>query len=127
MITLSTLSRVTEQEVFDQVARHLLTQKRRSHAVFGRKRLCLYRSGTLKCAAGCLISDAEYGPWMENLLWGTLVSSGMAPEKHARLIGLLQEIHDNIHPNGWRKRLRILAISRGLNTEVLATEKGKQT
>lgn len=40
MITLKTLSQATEQEVFDQVANHLLTQMEQSAVAGG----CWYRS-----------------------------------------------------------------------------------
>lgn len=56
MITLKTLADATEQEVFDQVANHLLTQMKKSEHT--RKNPyeyvnCLYRSSDgLKCAAG---------------------------------------------------------------------------
>ena len=72
MITLKTLPQATAQEVFDQVAKHLLTQmkksvaKRAAESASDSKDYCMYRGfdGT-KCAAGCLISDDEYKPEFE--------------------------------------------------------------
>ena len=60
---------MTRQEIFDKVAKHLLTQPRsfvNSDVVKGKIR-CLYRgpNGT-KCAAGCLIPDDEYNESFEN-------------------------------------------------------------
>ena len=66
MITLKTLGKATAQEVFDQVATHLLTQNERS--LDGAS--CSYRNcDGLKCAAGCLISDDEYDNQMEGIDW----------------------------------------------------------
>ena len=47
-----------EQEVFDRVARHLLTQRRKSMIERSAGPVCAFRGvdGT-KCAIGCLIPD----------------------------------------------------------------------
>lgn len=64
MITLKTLPQASEQEVLDQIAVHLLTQKQKCNN--GKDQTdpnyqCLYRNEEgLKCAAGCLIADDEY-------------------------------------------------------------------
>lgn len=109
MITLKTLSDATAQEVFDQVATHLLTQKRRS-IQNGR---CLYRStikGTeLKCAAGCLIADDEYKTNFEDKDWINLIARYVAPLNHEFLIYELQSIHDHHYPNRWQNKLKSLA------------------
>lgn len=113
MITLKTLPQATAQEVFDQVAKHLLTQmkksvaKRAAERAPGWKDYCMYRGfdGT-KCAAGCLISDDEYKPEFENLNWAHLSS---VPEEHCLLIMELQDIHDCHEPEDWRVKLNNLA------------------
>ena len=98
MITLKTLPTATEQEVFDQVATHLIRQCRKSL-----KELSLLRpvgagayrgDDGLKCAAGCLIADDEYDIGMERILWGGLVSQGKVPKEHWLLIDALQIVHD---------------------------------
>lgn len=62
MIALKTLAQVTDQEVFDQVKTHLLSQKVKSMSRT-LEDTCAYRSAnSLKCAAGCLIGDDEYDP-----------------------------------------------------------------
>ena len=102
-ITLKTLPQATEQQVFDQVATHLLTQGRKSENAG----TCLYRGpeGT-KCAAGCLIGKSEYRAYWEGRSWSGLAGEGSVPEEHLDLIIALQKIHD--HPD-WR--LRTLARS----------------
>lgn len=69
MITLKTLHAASLQEIFDQVAKHLLTQNAPA-AYFNQDgdRNCLYRTfDGGKCAVGCLIADDEYSPVIENL------------------------------------------------------------
>lgn len=64
-ITLKNLHEATEQQVFDQVAGHLLTQKEVLPSP-----ACFYRGPNgLKCAAGCLIANDEYMPEEFNLEW----------------------------------------------------------
>lgn len=109
----------TEQEVFDTVARHLLTQNRKSVTGTG---MCLYRcpSGA-KCAAGVLIPDDFYHSKMETLTWEVLVEKGWVPAEHRTLIRILQHIHDSqdIQVSDWPERLRRFAEQRNLSTAVL--------
>jgi len=58
---------LTEQETFDKVYRHLLTQNKRAATINkdGKTR-CLYRQRNLRCAVGCLIPDELYSPKMED-------------------------------------------------------------
>ena len=113
MITLKTLPQATAQEVFDQVAKHLLTQMKKSasESAPDSKDYCMYRGfdGT-KCAAGCLISDDEYKLEFENLNWSHLSSTNyLVPKEHCKLIKQLQNIHDCYEPEDWRVRLNNLA------------------
>lgn len=117
-ITLATLPKATAQEVFDHVARHLLTQNRKSM----RKDYngCAYRGkGGTSCAAGCLIADDEYYAKMEGGSWGGLVQRHMVPTNHAVLISRLQIVHDASLPEEWRERLAGVAACMALGTEVL--------
>jgi hypothetical protein len=92
MITLKNLNEASEQEVFDQVAVHLLKQGKVSQNSEG----CAYRSSSgLKCAAGCLIADDEYKEWFEQRGWRDLVKDEFVPEAHGMLIQDLQGVHDN--------------------------------
>ncbi len=54
--------KMTFQEVFDKVATHLLTQKKKSIGEDG----CSYRGeDNTSCAVGCLIPDSKYTPEIE--------------------------------------------------------------
>ncbi len=117
MITLKTLPQATAQEVFDQVAKHLLTQmkksvaKRAAESASDSKDYCMYRGfdGT-KCAAGCLISDDEYKLEFENHNWSHLFGTKyLVPKEHGHLIMKLQNIHDCYEPEDWRVKLNNLA------------------
>ena len=129
MITLATLGEATEQEVFDQVATHLLTQMQKC-----RKEgtgYCQYRNEEgLKCAAGCLISDEEYDSRMDDntgqkgTSWRCLMDNELVPiTKHAELIAGLQHIHDSWSPDTWYEDLRMMTMNHELNTTVLDTFK----
>lgn len=112
MITLKTLKSATDQEVFDQVANHLLTQNQKSEeektGFLGAPR-CLYKHGDLKCAAGCLISDTEYTPAMENWSWVALINKGLVPNCHFLLINALQKVHDDSSVKAWPTGLKSVA------------------
>lgn len=122
MITLATLFDATEQEVFDQVVEHLKKQRVRCVDNHG---FCRYRGRDgLKCAAGCLISDDEYDPKLENHAWQTLTREKLVPDCHSDLIEVLQAVHDQYHPlsyhglgsqyMSWKEGLSDCAKSRGL-------------
>lgn len=125
MITLKTLPQATAQEVFDQVANHLLTQNTHSKQVDGP--MCLYRSksekdgSTLKCAAGCLIADDEYLTIFEAVNWSDVVKDNpkIVPDTHSDLIRSLQIVHDSHVPSRWKNRLKLVADCYKLNTDVL--------
>lgn len=120
MITLKTLPNATKQEVFNQVAHHLLTQGRQSVGSYKNEDIelttgCAYRgTNSDKCAAGCLMSDEEYQVSWEGKSWSTLVEKEIAPDTHQRLISKLQIIHDTEVPQTWQRRLDELAESQGL-------------
>lgn len=84
---------LTEQELFDVVITHLINQKEKSIDSEGN---CAYRGvNGLKCAAGILISDDIYKPFIEGLNWLTVVSKLNLPSKHQDLIQDLQNLHDD--------------------------------
>ena len=92
-ITLATLAKATEQQIFDQVARHLLKQKVRAVNTVD---ACKYRTENgLMCAAGCLISDEEYDPMFETFgSWASVVRASRATSVHEYFITQLQQMHD---------------------------------
>lgn len=114
MITLATLKDASAQEVFDQVAKHLLTQIKKSKDDEGQ---CLYRHGELKCAAGCLISDDEYHDEMDqgsDVSWESLIEKDFVSAHHVNLISELQCVHDSYNPDGWFNALKHTADKFGL-------------
>jgi hypothetical protein len=106
---------MTDQQVFDTVVKHLLTQNKRSadHTI------CLYRGphGS-KCAIGCLIPDELYQPWMELTQLIEIVVEVPAIEQYTgsnyELLSNLQCIHDCVSVKGWRESLVKLAKKKGL-------------
>jgi hypothetical protein len=128
-ITLATLHEATAQEVFDQVAVHLMTQGKKSM----RYGTCVYRGDNgIACAAGCLISDdefddhtrtAEFG--FNSARWSLLIKAGIAPAYHEDLIRKLQNIHDAHFVETWPAMLRGVANISDLNAAVL-DQFGKQ-
>lgn len=119
---------LTEQEIFDKVASHLLKQGRQS--VGGSQ--CLYRGpDDLKCAVGALIDDKWYDPDVEGcgvwsasvrksehtvkgkMLRDMLLNSGVDVdnERVMDLLENLQLIHDECDPEEWDGTLRCIANS----------------
>lgn len=108
-ITLATLAQANPQEIFDQVAVHLLTQNEKS--MLGGA--CVYRGQTRKgkklmCAAGCLISDEEVKALSKTQLassWLSLICDSIAPIEYELLIRQFQIIHDNCPVMEWKLHL----------------------
>jgi len=114
MITLATLDQATEQEVFDQVKNHLLTQMANS-ILEPDNDICAYRGvNGLQCAAGCLMSDEEATNIIEKTSWHSLSRKGLVPKCHLELINKLQDIHDFENPDDWANYLQNLAHEHGL-------------
>lgn len=116
---------MTNQEIFDKVATHLLKQGKKSVSPGGE---CKYRGpdGT-SCAVGCLITDESYSEGLENqraTSWDvqTALKASLRRELNSTDIGLLdylQTVHDSYEPSDWRLRLGTLAENRNLSTKVL--------
>ena len=110
-----TFNAATAQEVFDFVAHHLLTQNEKS--VSGR--ICGYKSyETLKCAAGCLISDENYAKSFEGDTWD-IVSKKLGMVNECSLVRDLQVLHDRTPVKKWKNELIDLANFQGLSTVVM--------
>lgn len=131
-ITLSTFHLYPMQQVFDKVAKHLLTQNARSvrktpdedYCDAGEDQ-CAYRGDDGKmCAVGCLISDEEYTPYFEGMFVFYVVmnlhqwshDSDIPYDVRARiaLLTRLQFIHDSIAPALWSSCLAACANKFGL-------------
>ena len=117
-ITLKNLEEATKEQVFDQVAKHLLQQQKKSYSKDGYT--CFYRGANgLKCAAGSLIGDEEYEKRMEELSWTSLADEGLVPSKHLDLISHLQEIHDSSFVEDWERELTEVAKDFEIKSSIL--------
>ncbi len=101
------------QKVFDKVAKHLLTQRCKS-AVKGD---CRYRGPNgLRCAIGALIPNKLYSADLEGrnarYLPAPIIKHIGAPKD---FLVDLQRVHDDCHPNAWRRDLRYVAARYGLS------------
>jgi hypothetical protein len=118
------------QQLFDEVAVHLMTQMEKSVSQYG---TCQYRSHNGKtCAVGCLIDPKRYRRTMEGVAISTdlteddsvvralerSVGFTLTPD-HLSLLAELQDIHDTYSPDEWHIELTRLAAGRGLNDDVL--------
>ena len=109
------------QEIFDTVAKHLLTQKKRSD---GPMQNCLYRSKSgLKCAIGCLIPDEKYSPSFEGMSIRQLDKTKVLPAAYQGVslafLGGLQRLHDAYPPSTWNTRLYLFAALNNLSPAVV--------
>lgn len=122
---------MTDQEVFDTVARHLLTQKARaSDAQYEEKAwsACVYRhSSGRKCAVGVLIPDDKYCADMEGRAPDNSSTTGLKirdaaglTDDQVRLALSCQTVHDTRPVSDWRQQLRLVAFAHGLSPAVLA-------
>lgn len=104
-ITLATLPQATPEQVFEQIARHLLKQWQKSVSPDSNR--CAYRGALgMSCAAGCLISDDEYDLRWEARSWTSLALSQEVPADYSTLIRRLQVIHDSYPVLDWPSQLR---------------------
>ncbi|MCI0558902.1 MAG: hypothetical protein MN733_10435 [Nitrososphaera sp.] len=117
MITLKTLSSATPQQIFNQVASHLLRQNRQS--LSPRLEYSYRGVGWLKCSAGCLMADSEYDPSWERKTWNYLIELGVVSTQHSDLIRALQLVHDSRSPDRWRESLEQVANEYGLDMKPL--------
>ena len=128
---------LTLQQIFNRVAKHLLTQKQRcvrSPNDAGLA-LCAYRNESgLACAVGALIPDKLYKPIMDNggdtgiaankhvqraLVKAGVMSSTRKDDPAVPLLHDLQCLHDSNTPGYWPRGLHEVAKEHGLNTTVL--------
>lgn len=111
---------MTEQEVFNRIAAHLLTQNVRSLDSHGN---CMYRGPAgLKCAAGIFIPDSRYCSSLENIgCSAKVIKNVMEPEVVGAidLIREAQSIHDYYDPCEWAEKLKTLAAEFNLNTDII--------
>ncbi len=113
-----------EQEVFNKVCDHLMTQKKAAvriskNELGERTKTCLYRTASgLKCAIGCLLPDTvntlEFeGANVASLADEVLDAAGLT-NICIGFLERLQDIHDNFKPSLWARELRKFAKSEKL-------------
>ena len=120
-ITLATLPTASEQEVFEQVARHLLTQGAVCHVGAD----CAYRGEAGACAAGALMSDndaATLSRYNTGYGWARLTDEGRVPVQHREFVRELQRLHDSENPSQWRTSLGLIARARHLDASFIDRE-----
>lgn len=112
--------KLTQQEIFTTVVKHLLTQNKTS--IDEKHISCLYRGPNgLKCAVGILITDDEYSEEMECKSVDVLIDENLLPERlieHSYFLQQLQKIHDSGQPKDWEVRLRMLCKTHKLKWEL---------
>ena len=120
-----------KQQLFNTVAKHLLTQNKKAI----KDGICRYRFRNLSCAVGCLIPENEYsrkleGKSMTSFVGGFVDADVAAAVKksktltnliryHVDLVERLQRIHDSSTPMYWKEDLQKLADDFGLSAKVL--------
>lgn len=114
---------MTEQELFDTVSTHLMTQ-RKAAIIHGPDLLgnCRYRTlEGLKCAIGCLIPADKYTPELEgNSVTSKSVIAATGLTDDLQMLALnLQVVHDSNNPSEWKTSLRQLGSTYMLATTVL--------
>lgn len=109
---------LTNQEIFDRVSKHLLTQNAVStHFPSRRSSRCAYlASDGKKCAVGCLIPKTEYTPEMEGCsvkalfeLFPDKMKACKLSEGSFGLLVTLQRVHDGCIVHEWKKELQMVA------------------
>jgi hypothetical protein len=114
---------LTAQQIFDQVARHLLTQGQRATDPISDG--CRYRTfDGRSCAVGCLLTPEEAQAADEADTAGVqdLVAFHLLPARllgHVELLHQLQQVHDIDEPCDWRAELRVVAEDHQLSAAVL--------
>lgn len=110
------LEEMTEQEVFDAAAKHLMEQSEQSlYSEDGD--FCIYKGDNKCCAAAIFIQG--YDEKMESKIWYKLVSKFDQSDKHLNMVMHLQSVHDENEPSEWKKELERLSEYFDFNTDIL--------
>jgi hypothetical protein len=125
---------MTQQEIFDTVAKHLFTQGRQGKNNFAAS--CSYRAQDgSTCAVGCLIPDNLYSPAIESASYSYFgdsleqarrdVFEYLGGKENEDFLYALQRLHDNNYnwetENKLKHALRGFAIDHNVSAEVLDT------
>lgn len=108
------------QQIFDHVARHLLTQRKKAEVKKFGGYSCAYRTKSgLACAAGCLIPDKELNTNDLTIPWLATSYCKKYSDLENLLIRKLQLIHDGAEVKNWKESLEFLAANFWLKNNVL--------
>lgn len=116
---------MNNQEAFDKVAKHLLTQRAKAMKT---PTVCAYRAADGKtCAVGCLIPDDLYYPAMEGSGVGAVRMNFPEIRKFFEdvdnsMLSRLQSIHDHHEVSLWRMGLDGVAKEFSLDRTILDKE-----
>ena len=97
--------KLSEQELFDKAAMHLITQKSVAVCKVKGRTKCTYENKRTKkrCAVGGILTDSEIkqlrlapaeGSMAFDLGWGVLIHHEVVPDNHKELLKNLQILHD---------------------------------
>jgi len=114
-ITLANLGKKSAQEVFEYIATHLLTQRKKCGVTRNGNFSCQYKYKNLRCAAGALFGPYEYKHAYEGVTWSGLRRNGIVTSAHFNLICALQDVHDDYEPDEWGRKLREIGDIRQLS------------
>lgn len=120
MITIHNINEHTLQEVYDQIALHLLTQGKQCI----NNGLCRFRnlSEESACSLGHLIPLSEYTEDLELSVFGDiLLDFGIVlSDDLVRLLEMLRVLHDDYQPSEWPILLHDIAEKMNLSSEVVS-------
>lgn len=117
--SLSTLYKVTDQDIFNDGAAHMIRQRRRSELKEGPS----YFSPKGRCPTAIFISPEENRKFeirkkYNYADWRTIIALGYS-KYHNDLLIALQKIHDDVPARDWPKALRGLAKEFDLDAKIL--------
>lgn len=119
---------MSKQQIFDKVAKHLLTQKKKAlrSGTSPANGICtMYTKEGLRCAVGCLIPKTTWklnpnvaiqtpsDPGLKLLL----EAYGVVGEE--KLLLDLMQVHDSEDVKNWKKCLKQVALNNGLKMPVV--------
>jgi hypothetical protein len=102
---------MNDQEIYETVKQHLLTQNSKAIVFDGENQSCAYRTpDNKKCAVGCLIKNEFYFPLIEgkeiynNLVKDSLILS-VKYLPNMSMMNALQHLHDRHEVKDWKSIL----------------------
>lgn len=111
---------MTNQEAFDKVAIHLLTQNAKCLGGVDGDCPAYYNEKDQRCAIGCLITKEEADEiGLCTVIGRVLDLPASLSGLDLKVLGHLQDTHDQVQVHNWQKQLRYVAEVFMLDTSVL--------